>query len=96
MTIEELFEYFPGGHIEAMAGQNILSKEEDTEYNQNLNRAKSMNITKMSIKKKLRKIRNRNKPWTKEQDMLASPTYSDHDLGQTDAAIKGLLKSSST
>lgn len=96
MTLEEILSemYFPGGNIEVMAGDRIPNGQEDKDRKPSEERAKSMNARKMNIRKRIRRTKKRNKPWTREQELDASPKASEHDLGQTDAAMHGIMRGS--
>lgn len=90
----ELVEYFPGGDIEAMAGDRIPNATEDTETRPNMKRAKAMNARKRAIRKRISKTKHRTRPWTREEEMDASPSTGEHDLGQSDAALNGIMRGS--
>jgi len=94
MRVDEIFESMArhgGGRIDHMAGEYVPNEKEDGNGVQYKQAADSVNIKKRSIRKKIEKVRHRNKPWTIEQRMDASPTTGEHDLGQTDAALAGVM-----
>jgi hypothetical protein len=82
---------FPGGDIGNMAASNIPSREEDDNAPAKEDEARLQNSKRRQIRKRIAKVKNRNKPWTKEERMDASPSTAEHDLGQTDAALAGVM-----
>jgi len=95
MRLDELvLEYFPGGDIGNMAADNIPAAETDVENKPSEQRAKAMNNRKRSIRKRIARTRHRNRRWTQEEIWDASPKTAEHDLGQTDAALNGIMRGS--
>ena len=94
MVLEEILPegLFSGGNIEAMAGKYIPNAEEDADSESATIQGNVRNDRKRRINKSIRKTKRRNKPWTKEDDWEAAPNTAENDLGNSGAALKGLLK----
>lgn len=94
MRLDEIIEsvhMFGGDRIDHMAGDNVPSEQEDSNASSYREMNEMSNERKRKIRKAIAKVKNRNKPWTIEQKMDASPSTAEHDLGQTDAALAGVM-----
>ena len=96
MRLEEILQeaQFGGGHIGDMAAGNVPSRHEDPDALAAEERATAVNDRKRKIRSKIRKAKRRNKAWTQEEIWDASPSTAEHDLGQSDAALAGVMRGS--
>lgn len=94
MRLDEILreQNFPGGHIGTMAAGNIPSREEDDNAPAKEEEARLRNARRRAILKRINKAKNRNKLWSWEERMDASPSTGEHDLGQSDAALAGVMR----
>lgn len=95
MRVEEIIEsvhMFGGDRIDHMAGQYVPSEQEDDNSERNEQAARAINRRRRHIRKMIAKVKSRNKPWTIEDKMDASPSTAEHDLGNSDAALAGVMK----
>ncbi len=98
MRLDEilLMEYFPGATIGNMAADNIPAAETETDSDNKPSeeRAKAQNKRKRKIRCRISRTKHRNRPWTREEEMKGSPNVASNDLGNSDAALHGIMRGS--